>query len=278
MLLSPEEFPEGLAEVDLAPPALAVWGDPAVLHQPCVGIVGTRRASTYGKAVAQKFAEALARAGVTVVSGGALGIDAAAHRGALAGGGATVAVLATGADGVYPPAHGGLFTEIRQGGGALVSSYAFGSKLADYKFLQRNSLIAAFSQAVLVVEAPERSGALRTALVAAEIGRDVYVVPAGIDQRSFFGSFNLLRDGATLAIHPDDLLDALGLEPSAPVVQAPTGGPGEAILAALTTDAVTPEILVERTGMAPSDLMAELTMLEIEGRVVRDGGRYALAP
>lgn len=200
---SPDVLPDAAVLLDAAmpdlmrqaegPPAVFVRGDASVLHAPCVGIVGTRGASAYGRACAQKFAEGLVQAGVTVVSGGALGIDAAAHTGALAAAGRTVAVLAGGVDNVYPSVHAGLFTRIRESG-CLVSQFACGAKPGEHKFLLRNDLIAALCTAVLVIEAPPRSGALRTAATAADLGREVFVVPATIDNRAYWGSFNLLRD------------------------------------------------------------------------------------
>lgn len=276
-LVERNEFPP-LLQDGSSLPALFAHGDFGCLEAPTVAIVGTRAASTYGKACAQKFAEALARAGATVVSGGALGIDAAAHKGTLAGGGRTVAVLAAGVDNVYPAVHAGLFEQIKASG-CLVSQFALGTKPSDYKFLVRNDLIAALSRAVLVVEAPARSGALRTANTANDLGREVFVVPANIDNRNFHGSFNLIRDGATLVDHPDQLLEALGIE-SQPTLDllGPASTLGERILSVLTVEPLAPEFIVERTGLETSDVLSELTMLELEGRVIRDGVGYAIRP
>lgn len=275
-LLLEADMPEPLREAE-GPPAVFVQGDASSLHAPCVAIVGTRDASAYGRACAQKFAEGLARAGVTVVSGGALGIDAAAHTGALAVGGRTAAVLAGGVDYVYPSVHAGLFSRIRASG-CLVSQFACGARPGEHKFLLRNDLIAALCTAVLVVEAPNKSGALRTAAAAADLGREVFVVPARIDDRSYWGSFNLLRDGATLAYHPDQILLSLGIEPVSATPVAPPQGDAERILAALTVDPSDPERIVERTGLDASTVLSELTMLEIDGRVLRHAGGYALRP
>ncbi|CAN5490143.1 DNA-processing protein DprA [soil metagenome] len=273
-----DEYSETLAQSDSAPPAVFYWGNESALRNPCVGIVGTRSATTYGKACAQKFAEALASAGVTVVSGGALGIDAAAHKGAMAVGGATVAVLAGGVDHIYPAVHDQLFTRIRENGG-LMSQFAVGSRPDDYKFLIRNTLIAALSTAIIVIEAPGRSGAIRTAVAAAEMGREVFVVPANIDLLSFRGSFNLIRDGATLVTHPDQVLDSLGIvrrQPAAAVIAA--SAMGQQILAVLTSNATTTEKIVQDTGLNSSDVLSELTMLELDGLVIRDSIGYALRP
>jgi DNA processing protein len=259
-------------------PALFIDGSIDCLAAPTVAIVGTRAASTYGKAVAEKFAEALARAGVTVVSGGALGIDAAAHRGALNVGGATVAVLAGGVDRVYPSVHAGLFRQVRESG-CLVSQFPVGAQPLDYRFLERNRLIAALSLGVLVIEAPARSGALRTAHEAADLGREVFVVPANIDNLKFKGSFNLIRDGATLVDHPYQILESLGLESSpAGPVPAPASGVGQRIMAVLSVQPLAAEFIVERTGLPAAEILSELTMLELEGRVIRDAGGYALRP
>jgi DNA processing protein len=275
-ILTESEYPETLVEAETSP-ALFYWGEPA-FQRPMIAIVGTRSASAYGKACAQKFAEAFARAGVTVVSGGALGIDGAAHKGAVQAEGSTIAVLATGVDTVYPAVHDGLFKQIRDKG-CLISQFAIGSQPADYKFLIRNHLIAALSLAVLVIEAPAKSGAIRTADAASELGRQVFVVPAAIDHVSFHGSFNLIRDGATLVDHPNQVLEALRLEPSAfqPVV-APPSSLGERILKVLTTTPLATEFIVERTGLDTGSVLAELTLLELESRVIRDGTGYAIRP
>lgn len=278
--LEEANFPEPLLGVSGLPPALTFRGDRAALNLPAIAIVGTRSAGTYGKACAQKFAEAFARAGVTVVSGGALGIDAAAHRGALNVAGRSIAVLATGVDGVYPPLNAGLFKELLPSGG-LLSQYAVGSTPDSYKFLQRNYLIAALSLAVLVVEAPAKSGALRTAQHAAELGREVFVVPANLDNRNFYGSFQLIRDGATLVTHPEQILESLGIGGLFTPANEPTSDSNslaDKILRVLSVDAVAPEILVAQVDADPSDVLAELTVLEIDGLILRDGGKYAKKP
>ena len=275
-LLLEADFPETLREAE-GPPALFVRGDVSALQAPCVGIVGTRGASAYGKACAQKFAESLARAGVTIVSGGALGIDAAAHGGALLAGGRTVAVLAGGVDNVYPAVHSGLFTRIANSG-ALLSGFACGAKPGEHKFLLRNDVIAALCAAIIVIESPPKSGSLRTAATAADLGREVFVVPATIDNRAYWGSFNLLRDGATLAYHPDQVLESLGIAPAESSVAPPPEGDAERILAALTVEPIDAEKIVLSTGLDASTVLSELTLLEMDGRVIRHAGGYAIRP
>lgn len=268
-----------LLESKNPPIGLFVHGDLTALDRPAVAIVGTRNASTYGRAVAMKFAEAFARAGIVVVSGGAHGVDAAAHQGSLAEGGQTVAVLAHGVDQAYPAMHRSLFGRIRESG-CLVSPFAVGVKPSRYRFLLRNQIVAALSLGVLVVEAPAQSGALSTAHAAAEMGRQVWVVPANIDQAGFQGSHALIRDGATLVDHPNQVLAELGQEPVAPVA-VPAGDLSTAqasILAALDAVPVAVEKIVAQTRLSPEEVLAELTMLELDGLVLREDGGFARRP
>lgn len=276
-LLLEDDYPEPLAQSE-APPALFAWGRVDCLIQPTVGIVGTRGASTYGKAASHKFAEAFARAGVTVVSGGALGIDAAAHKGTLEAGGATVAVLANGIDKVYPAVHAGLFTKIRSNG-CLISQFAAGVLSSPYRFLLRNHIVAALSQALLVIEAPERSGALSTAHASNDLGRPVFVVPANIENLNFRGSHALVRDGATLVDHPDQVLECLGLE-AAPESSnlEPLTKVQLRILDILGTTPLSAEHVVDHSGLDASEVMVELTMLELSGHILREQGGYARRP
>ena len=273
-LWEPSEHPAVLSELPLAPGALFTWGDTSCLNAPTIGVVGTRGASTYGRAVAHKFAEAFARAGATVVSGGALGIDAAAHKGALAGGGPTVAVLASGIDRVYPAMHRGLFQQIRVQG-CLVSQFAAGVMPGPYRFLMRNQIIASLSRVLVVIEAPERSGALSTAHAANDLGRDVFVVPANVDNLNFRGSHAQLRDGAPLADHPEVVLDALGLSSVPPQEPVAVTTPEQTrILETLGSEPRSTESIVDRTGLDASVVLAEMTMLELDGRILRVAGGY----
>ena len=270
-------LPSRLSGLNDAPVALFVDGDKSALETATVGIVGTRNASTYGRGCARKFAEAFSRAGVTIVSGGALGIDAAAHEAVLGCEGATVAVLASGIDKVYPSNHAGLFKRMRQRG-LLVTSYAAGVQPSPYKFLQRNWLIAALSDAVVVIEAPESSGALNTAKAAKSLGKPIFVVPANIESPSFKGSHRLIRDGAVLVDDPSQVLDALGIAATTAAREVDTSVVGHQILQALTTTPQPLEKLAESTGIEPSELLSELTMLELDGLILRELGGYASMP
>lgn len=261
------------------PPVGFAWGNLTVLEAPRLAIVGTRNASTYGRAVAQKFAEAIAACGVTIVSGGAHGIDAAAHKGALAVNGKTVAILITGIERSYPLEHRGLFKQIRESG-CLISQFAVGATAGKFRPLIRNQTVAALSEALLVVEAPLQSGSLNTAKAAVQLGRQVFVVPANIDADGFRGSHALIRDGATLVEHPDQILEAMGiLKMAAPVGMPPDlTDVQQRILEVLTTEPLASEFVAERTGLDPADVLSELTMLELEGIVIRDFGGFCKKP
>jgi DNA processing protein len=258
-------------------PAYFVQGHLDALERPTVAIVGTRGATTYGKAAAQKFAEEIGQAGAAIVSGGAFGIDSAAHQGALASGTPTIAVLPCGIDKVYPPANRDLFKRIAQAG-LLLSQFACGYTPRKDSFLLRNIVIAALADAVLVVEAPEKSGALFTARHANEMGKPVYVVPAAITQHTFRGSHELIRQGATLVDHPNQVLEDLNLISGAAKANVTeVSGIQASILAHLSSEPIPAEKIGELSGIAPDDLMAELTLLELEGKIIRAAGGVTLA-
>lgn len=279
-IVEPDDYPENLRESRLVPPVLFVLGDWGALNAPTIAIVGTRNASTYGKACALKFGETLAEAGVTVVSGGALGIDGCAHKGALNVGGKTAAVMFTGLDRTYPREHAGLFQRIRNEGGCLVSQFTTGLKPAhDTRPLVRNQVVAALATAVVVIEAPAQSGSLSTVHAANDLGRPVFVVPANVDNLNFKGSHALIRDGATLVDHPFQVLNALGIEPKRADKPAPeVNDPQRKILQALSERPLSSEMIVERTGLPTADVLSELTMLELEGIIMRDVGGFAIRP
>ena len=204
-----DAYPPLLREISDAPPLLFVRGqwDAA---QPSVGMVGSRHATPYGKATAERLAKELAERGLLIVSGGAVGIDAASHRGALAGGGPTLAALGCGLDVDYPKENRALFEQIRAQG-ALISEYPLGAQPETWRFPNRNRLISGMALGVIVVEAPIKSGALITSRTAAEQGRPVMTVPGNIDRPASVGSNLLLRDGATPILETDDALHCLGL-------------------------------------------------------------------
>jgi DNA processing protein len=266
------------------PPLLAAIHDPpAVLWArsgssvpsllgPCVGIVGARACSGYGRAVSRLLGRELAVAGIIVVSGLARGVDAEAHRGALEGGGATIAVLGCGIDRDYPAAHAELARRIVAGGGALVSEYEAGVEPAPWRFPARNRIIAGLCRAVVVVEARERSGALITADFALEEGREVLAVPGEITSALSAGANALLRLGATPVTGAGDVLEALGVERPA-AAPAPVGD-GARVLEAVEHEAGGIDEIVRRCGLGAGEVAAALLTLELSGRVVSEDGVY----
>lgn len=204
------DFPQQLLDIPDPPCLLFVRGKLTPMDLSGVGIVGSRNATPYGMAVAEKISRELAENGVGVISGGAIGIDTAAHRGALAAGGRTVAILGCGLDVDYPRTNSKLFEAIAEQG-CVISEYALGSQPDHYRFPQRNRIISGLSLGTLVVEAPRPSGSLITARFAAEQGRPVLVIPANIDRPSSIGSNDLLKDGAIPVTETADILFALRL-------------------------------------------------------------------
>lgn len=281
-------YPVRLRERLVDPPAvLAVRGDPAALAGPAVAVVGARAASRYGRDVARALGRALAGAGLVVVSGLARGVDAAAHEGALEAGGRSAALLGCGVDRVYPPEHGRLAARLVASGGAVASELPAGAPPRAAHFPLRNRILAGLAEAVVVVEARERSGSLVTARHAADRSVDVWAVPGPIDAPTSRGSNALLRDGAAVLLDVEDLLAALGVAgagraagpPGAPAAAA--GSPGaRAILEALEDGPLTRDALARRLGLPPETMAASLLELELGGRVAsdRDGRLRARLP
>lgn len=202
-------YPSNLRNVDDSPLILYCRGTVTPQDDLAVGIVGSRRCTAYGRKQAERLAGSLARAGFTIVSGLARGIDAAAHRGALAAGGRTIAVMATGVKNIYPPEHADLAVELSHSG-AVVSEFPLDTKPKPGLFPQRNRIISGLSLAVIVVEANRNSGALYTARHAMEQGREVFAVPGQIDNIASAGCHDLIRDGVTLIRNADDVIESLG--------------------------------------------------------------------
>jgi DNA processing protein len=280
-------YPAQLAAVPGCPSLLYVSGDPAVLALPQVAIVGSRAATAAGRETAFEFAAALAGAGLAITSGLAIGIDAAAHRGALAAGGMTIAVCGTGLDRVYPAEHATLAASIGARG-ALVSEFPAGMPPLALNFPQRNRLMSGLSRGVLVIEAAARSGSLITARLAGEQGRDVMAVPGSIHNALARGCHRLIKDGAALVESVDDVLAVLGLTALAPPGKSgakpaqSTENPAdrldsgsEMLLNALGFGPADLDRLIERTGLAAHAVVSTLQMLELAGRVESlAGGRY----
>ncbi|MGZ6299566.1 MAG: DNA-processing protein DprA [Candidatus Limnocylindria bacterium] len=269
-----QAYPAALSAADPRPPVLYLAGDPDALARPCVAIVGTRRASGYGRSVAAEIAEELARAGVTIVSGLAIGIDAQAHLSAVEAGGRSVAVLPSPLDRIYPPRHRELAARLIATGGALISELAPGHAPGKPDFARRNRIIAGLARAVVVVEAPDRSGALLTAAAAIEHGREVFAVPGPIDAVASRGCNRLIADHqATIVTSAAALLHRIGAAPGQQPVSVATLSDTEAmVLHALLQRPGSIEELMSRTGMATGPLASTLTLLEARGLAESYGG------
>ena len=264
------EYPSLLREIPDPPPVLFVRGTLAGSDAWSVAMVGTRKASTYGREVARRLALELASAGVTVVSGLARGIDAVAHRAALESGGRTIAVLGCGVDRIYPPEHRELAQAI-VGAGALISDYPLGTEPDAANFPARNRIISGLSLGTVVVEAGVGSGALITADFAADQGREVFAVPGSILSPGSVGCNRLLRDGASVVTEAADILDALHLqsahEQQAARIILPENADEAAIFARLTQEPSHLDEVVRASGLPVGLVSSTLVMMELKGMV-----------
>ena len=286
------DYPPLLRRIPGPPAMLFVAGDQGLLWRPAVAVVGSRAASAGGCANAASFATALAGAGLCVASGLAAGIDAAAHIAALDAGGATVAVLGTGPDIAYPVRHRPLLDRLAMAG-AVISEHAPGTGPLRQHFPSRNRILAGLSLGTLVVEAAEKSGALITARLAADMGREVFAIPGSIHNPMARGCHRLLREGAALVETPAEVLAVLGplAADLARALRGELGGPITACEApgeptflsdpgynrlwqALGHDPTGMDDLVERTGLTTAELSSMLLALELEGQVAAQHGRY----
>jgi len=280
------DYPQALRQIDGAPPLLAVKGDLSVLNRPAVGIVGSRNASISGAKFAAMIARDCGRAGYTVVSGLARGIDTAAHRASLNTG--TIAAMAGGLDQPYPPENVGLLDEIWNGYGLAVSEMPFGWEPRARDFPRRNRLIAGISLGVAVVEAAFRSGSLITARMAGEFGRLVFAVPGSPLDPRCHGTNGLLKDGAMIVTSPDDVVEALAplAQPdlfSLPSAEEPKRESGRIVLPpdetdrTLVIDALGPtpvevDDIIRHTGLSASAVYLVLLELDMAGRLHRHAG------
>lgn len=272
------DYPALLAELPDAPPLLYVSGDLSLLERPQLAMVGSRRASHVGLDNAHAFARCLAAGGFVVTSGLALGIDGAAHAGALDAGGGTVAVLGTGLRQLYPRRHQALARRIVEQGGALVSELPLDCAPQAANFPRRNRIISGLSLGVLVVEASPSSGSLITARLAAEQGREVYAIPGSIHHPGARGCHELIRQGATLVENVEHILEGLrGWQVTTQAAPQATGAaPAKhPLLDLLVASPLTSEALAGLSGRPLPALLAELTELEIDGLVSCEEGRWS---
>jgi DNA processing protein len=267
-------YPPALATVDPRPPVLYLSGDHEAFIGPSVAVVGTRRATGYGRSAAAEIADELGRAGVTVISGLAMGIDGEAHTAAIEAGGRTVAVLPSPLDRIYPPRHRELARRMVATGGALVSELAPGHAPGRPDFARRNRVIAGLARAVVVVEAPDRSGALLTAAAAIDYGRELFAVPGPIDAVASRGCNRLIADQvAALVTSAASLLQRIGAVPGERQASVLNLSDAEAlVLGNLLRRPAAIEELTGRTRLATGTLASSLTLLEARGLVESYGG------
>jgi DNA processing protein len=275
-------YPTPLTPYDDAPSMLFVQGTLIPEDRFSVAIVGSRRATRYGREQSHRFGQAFAERGLVVISGGAAGVDTAAHQGALYLKGRTIAIVACGLDTTYPSENKKLFAEIVEGGGAIVSEFPIGTTPEPWRFPTRNRIIAGMSRVTVVIETPSKSGALITARQAAEYGKDVWVVPGPVDTGRSQGGHQLIQDGAYLADSPEDVLQALGLEINAtstplPVATTPALPPNlspeeTTLLQALDLTPLSLDAAAEQCGLPSPAALAAATLLEMKGLIRRQPG------
>jgi DNA processing protein len=270
------EYPAALTAITDPPFVLWVRGVVRALHAASVAIVGARAASPYALTVAERLAADLSSAGLTVVSGLARGVDSAAHRGALGCGGATVGVLGSGVDAIYPREHVPLAAQM-EARGAVISELVPGTRPHPHFFPLRNRIISGLSRAVVVIEAGEKSGSLITARCALEQGRDVLAVPGSILSSRNRGAHALLRDGAAIVESVDDVLEELGMrrrgQDGADGAARPARARQDPVLACLTPGEPSDlDEIAARSGLVPARLLPRLFELELQGAITRIGG------
>ncbi len=265
------DYPRSLLTISDPPPAFYYRGRRELLNRPSIAIVGSRNATPQGVENAESFASALSGAGLTVVSGLALGIDTAAHRGGLSAHGSSIAVIGTGPDRIYPATNFDLGHRLAAEGG-LLSEFAIGTPPLPANFPRRNRLLSGLAQGVLVVEATLASGSLITARFAAEQGREVFAIPGSIHSPFSKGSHRLIKEGAKLVETAQDVLEELGA--MAPLAVTAARGPDPAvqgdagrILEAIGHDPAGVDVLAERTGLDAGAVAVALVELELSGRV-----------
>ncbi len=272
--LADSDYPRALLEIPDPPPLIFAKGQLKWLNTPSIAVVGSRNASTQGEKNAEDFSQALSQHGFTIVSGMALGIDGAAHRGALKASSATIAVVGTGLDIVYPARHRDLAHQIAERG-IIISEFPLGTPSLAQNFPRRNRLISGLSLGCLVVEANIQSGSLITARLAAEQGREVFAIPGSIHSPLSKGCHQLIKQGAKLVDNIRDIVDELGASSSNIVADQPPATETNPLLDCMGYDPISMESLVERSGLTSDNLSAMLLMLELDGKVASlHGGRY----
>ncbi len=271
-----KNYPENLKDLSDAPMVLYFKGNIKSAQGAAIAVVGSRKMTSYGREVTEKFAGELASFGITIVSGLARGIDTSAHKSALAVGGKTVAVLGCGLDSVYPPENFKLADEIVKKGGALISEYPLGHPALPINFASRNRIISGLSRAVLVIEGAEKSGTLLTASAAADQGRTVFAIPGQITSPLSAAPLFLIKNGAKTATRVGDILEEIDLQIKVDREEVekimPTTAQEEEILSYLTNEPLHLDELARISTLDISDISARLTVMELKGMVKNMGG------
>lgn len=269
-------FTKKLYNIPNSPKQLFYLGTLPKENVPSIAIVGTRKPSSYGREVTDKFATSIARSGITIISGLALGVDGLAHKAALDNSAKTIAVLGNGLDTVYPSRHKHMAEKIIASGGAIISEYPSGTPALPHHFLQRNRIVSGLADAVLITEAAARSGTLNTAAHALDQGKDVFVIPGNITSPLSAGCNHLISQGAIPALTPEDIINHLkpkAIETNHTITTPKGDNPEEqAIIDAVFKGARDINDIQKQTGISASELNISLTMLEIKGVIKQIGG------
>ncbi len=277
---SSRDYPEILKEISNAPKQLYLRGELPKNHDMNFAIVGTRAASEYGKTLAFKISKELSELGLNIVSGLALGIDTQAHLGALAGSGKTIAVLGSGIgdDSIFPKENLKLVQKIIASGGAVISEYKPELGPEIWYFPERNRIISGLSRGVLVVEAPEKSGALITARLALEQNREVFAIPGSIFSKNSIGANNLIKSGAKMVTSVDDILEELNLTDLKPeaikIFKNDLSQEESLVLKTIELEPLHVDKISEITKMPMSQILSTISMLEIQGIIKNIGGKF----
>lgn len=272
-----EAFPDMVRDMEMVPEVIRGIGDTSVLSTPALSVIGARKATPYGLAVAEMAGRIAAESGITLVSGGAMGCDAAALRGALDAGGRVIVVSGVGADRIYPASSADVFERAPQSGGAVIALAPWGANVHRFAFLDRNVVIAALSRATLVSEAGYHSGTLSTALAATQMGRQVYAAPGSIFSPESLGANCLIRDGASIVSSETDLEMLISQDYGVlRLVQDEVATPRGRVMSALVASPMRPDDLANHLGVKPLEMLRILADYEVAGEVCRlPDGRYA---
>lgn len=279
--LDDSDYPDVLRHIYSPPKQLFYSGiaPKDFIDKPRVAIVGSRKATAYGKQITEKLSSELAQAGVVIISGLALGVDSIAHRAALSVGGCTIAILPTPVEKIYPAMHENLAKQIIDSGGGLISEYPEGTAIYKENFIARNRIVSGLADVLLITEAAKNSGTLHTARFALDQGKTVMTVPGNINSPSSEGCNYLIKSGASVVTSVDDIFLALGINPKKTVVKKIfKGSPNEQVIYKIISKGIIDQDkLAKKSGLDSQSLSSALTMLEINGYISASSGQWSIA-